>query len=449
MLLFWRERTHFGAIYVFGMLTLPMVPQPIAFGDLYLLDFSFGNAYTIGAILGMFIGGHARKSMFSFADIPVAAIITVFYLASVRETSATNAMREFFNYLLSYALPYYVVSRCIQGPKQAQSVMFALAGSAVVLSAIAIFEVWRAWPLYRGIWAHYGIQLGSGASVKLRGGLIRAPGPYSEPLSLAFAMTVGFIALLSIRKFIAKRWHYALLCLLVVIGLIAPQGRGAWIGALFALLAIDLYRREFRRLSVKAFLILIAGTLALSLAAISNRVAIMLGQTSEGQGTLDYREQLLARGIEEFWKNPLFGDAIGDVLANMRDLIQGEGIVDLVNGYLHIALISGAAGLFIILACLIGIGCLFWQIHNRYNAPTILRDTVAFAFTSLIAIAVMLTGISIVGRSLLVLLIVIGCGAAASRTALFAKRKVDILDGKAVDIHYEDLGNRPNNITHA
>ena len=208
MLLFWRERAHFGAIFVFGMLTLPMMPQPITFANIYLLDFSFGNAYTIGAILGMFFGGHARKSMFSFADLPVAAIITVFYLATVRETSATNAMREFFNYLLSYVLPYYVVSRCIHGPKQAQSVMLALAGSAVVLSAIALFEVWRAWPLYRGIWTHYGIELGSGASVKLRGGLIRAPGPYPEPLSLAFAMTVGFVALLSMRQQLQHRRHY-------------------------------------------------------------------------------------------------------------------------------------------------------------------------------------------------------------------------------------------------
>lgn len=449
MLLFWRERTHFLAIYVFGIITLPIVPQPIAVGSVYLLDFSFGNAYTIGALIGLIIGGHARQAKASPVDIPVFVIFSIFILAAVRDTTATNALREFLNYILSYILPYYIVSRSVQGQKQAQSVMLALAGSAVVLSTIAIFEVWRTWPLYRGIWAHYGIELGSGASVKLRGGLMRAPGPYSEPLSLAFAMTIGIIALLSIRRLVKQRWHYMLLGLVVVTGLIAPQSRGAWIGALGALFALDLYRRQFRRVTIKVVLLAIAALVMLATAGVSHRVATLLGLTSEGRGTMDYREQLLTRGIEEFWKNPLFGDAIGNVLKNMRDLVQGEGIVDLVNGYLHIALISGAAGLLVILACLIGIGFLFWQTHHRHDAPTILRDTTAFAFASLIAVAVMLTSMSIFGRPMLILFLVLACGAGASRAALFSKRMVRVQGSGPTKIDSEVFESYSDNVTRA
>ena len=425
MLVFFRERSNFAAIYVFGMMTLAMVPQPIAIGSLYLLDFSFGNAYTIGALLGFILGGHARQAKASLADIPVLMILSVLFVAAIRDSSATNALREFLNYVLSYLLPYYIVSRSIQGPKQAQSVMLALAGSAVILSTIAIFEVWRSWPLYRGIWAHYGIQLGSGASVKLRGGLMRSPGPYSEPLSLAFAMTIGIIALLSVRRLVTQRWHYMLLGVVVLTGLIAPQSRGAWIGALFALFALDLYRRKFRSVSIKAVLLAIAGLLIFAAAGVSNRIATVLGLTNEGKGTMDYREQLLARGIEEFWKHPLFGDSIGNVLSNLRDLIQGEGIVDLVNGYLHIALISGGAGLFVIMTCFIGLALIFWQTHHKRGAPLILRDTTAFAFASLIAIATMLTSMSIFGRPLLILFMILACGAGASRAALLSTQKID------------------------
>ena len=422
MLCFWRERAHLGAIYVFGLITLPLVTQPVNIASIYLFDFSFGDAYTIGAFIGFLAGGHSRKSRSSAADGLIGAVIIVIYLATIRETSSTNALREFFNFLLSYVLPYYIISRSIQGPQQARSVMLALAGSAVVLSTLAVYEARNTWPIYRGIWTHYGIELGRDADVKIRGGLMRSAGPYSEPLSLAFAMTIGLVALLSIRQEFRKRWHYALLCAVVVAGLIAPQGRGAWIGALSALFALDLYRRSYRRFTIKAVLIGIAGVVALAVATVNNRVAVMLGLTAEGQGTLDYREQLLTRGIEEFWKNPIFGDAIGDVLNNMRDMIQGEGIVDLVNGYLHIALISGAAGLLILVACLAGVASLFARARDFYDAPRIVRDSTAFAFASLIAIAVMLTSMSIFGRPLLTLIIVLGVGAGTASIARFSKR---------------------------
>ena len=423
MISFWRERAHFGAIYVFGLITLPLVSQPVTIASIYLFDFSFVDAWTVAALIGFLAGGHSRQSRSSAADALVGIIIIVIYLATIRETSSTNALREFFNFILSYVLPYYIISRSVHGALQTRSVMLALAGSAVVLSTLSVYEATHTWPIYRGIWAHYGIELDKAANVKMRGGVMRSAGPYSEPLSFAFAMTIGLVALLSIRQELQKRWHYALLCAVVVAGLIAPQGRGAWIGALGALFVLDLYRRNYRRLTIKAVLIGIAGVIALAVAATNNRVAVMLGLTAEGQGTLDYREQLLTRGIEEFWKNPLFGDAIGDVLSNMRDLIQGEGIVDLVNGYLHIALISGAVGLFMIILSLVGVASLFLRARKADRTPRILRDTTAFAFASLIAIAFMMTGMSIFGRPLIILFIVIACGVGASRIALLSDRR--------------------------
>ena len=432
MLCFWRQRTNFGAIYVFGLITLPLVSQPVNVGGVYLFDFSFGDAYTIGAFIGFLAGGHSRKSKSSAADALIGIILIVIYLATVRETSPTNALRELLNFLLSYVIPYYIISRSIQSPEKARAVMLALAGSAVVLSTLAIYESRNTWPLYRGIWTHYGIELGKDANMKLRGGLLRSAGPYSEPLSLAFAMSVGFVALLSLRQEFRKRWQYALLCALVVAGLIAPQGRGAWIGALAALFALDIYRRNYRRFTIKIVLLGIAGVLALAVAAVNDRVAIMLGLTAEGQGTFDYREKLLTRGIEEFWKHPWFGDAIGDVLYQMRDMVQGEGIVDLVNGYLHIALMSGGVGLLAIIACFIGFATLFLRARDLHHGPRILKDTMAFAFASLIAVAVMILSMSILGRQLLTLLIVLAAGVAAHRTAFLSKPRISLSERESI-----------------
>ena len=52
MLSFWRERVHFGAIYIFGLITLPLLSQPMNVGGLYLFDFSFVDSYTIAALIG-------------------------------------------------------------------------------------------------------------------------------------------------------------------------------------------------------------------------------------------------------------------------------------------------------------------------------------------------------------------------------------------------------------
>jgi O-Antigen ligase len=421
-------------IYIFLLFTTPFISKPVQAGGVYLMDFNFAHCLSFGMLLAMIVGRGSAKRAAGLVDLCAFLLILLFFLANIRGGSATNAIRELMNSLLSYGLPYYVLSRSVRSQDDLRPIFLGTACAMAVLSAIAIFEVWRSWPIYRGIWGHYGLELTSGASVKLRGGMMRAAGPYPEPLSFSFVMTMALIGLIVMYRNFATNSYYALLILFCFAGIMMPQGRTAWLGLVVALLVLDLFRRNYQALSIKAGLLAISGLVLLLAASFSHRLATLLGLTAEGQGTVDYRERLLARGIEEFWKNPVFGDAIGNVLGRMEDLIQGEGIVDLVNGYLHVALISGGVGLAIFMLTLFGFAGLLVQSQRkaRHEGIVLSDNALAWAMASLFAIMVMLTTMSIVGRPFLMLIVVFAIGASAMRLTRYQHRLTATNDAAVV-----------------
>ena len=64
---------------------------------------------------------------------------------------------------------------------------------------------------------------------------------------------------------------------------------------------------------------------------------------SADQETVDYRRELLEVSWRLIQVNPWFGDPF--VTRNMEELRQGEGIIDLINAYVAVALFSGIVGL--------------------------------------------------------------------------------------------------------
>jgi O-antigen ligase len=59
--------------------------------------------------------------------------------------------------------------------------------------------------------------------------------------------------------------------------------------------------------------------------------------------TVVYRERLFARSWQIIMDHPWFGDQ--QALSKMEELRQGEGIIDLINGYVTILLNDGFVGL--------------------------------------------------------------------------------------------------------
>jgi len=68
-----------------------------------------------------------------------------------------------------------------------------------------------------------------------------------------------------------------------------------------------------------------------------------IGETQKG--SIDYREQLIENSLEVILQNPLFGAADYLETPQMEKMRQGEGIIDIVNAYLGVALNYGLVGL--------------------------------------------------------------------------------------------------------
>lgn len=168
---------------------------------------------------------------------------------------------------------------------------------------------------------------------------------------------------------------------------------------------------------------IVAVVALLGAASVSYKVATLAGFTDEGRGTIDYRKTLLTRGIEEVRKKPLLGDSPSNVIAKMSDLMQGEGIVDFVNGYLYTALVSGLIGLSVLVVALFGQLGLIWSVRAKGIRNPVVSLQLAFAFSSLVAMIMMLGNISVAGPPLLMFGLVAGI-AGASKSALLRESRL-------------------------
>jgi hypothetical protein len=395
-----KKRQYIAPVYIFSYLTLPFVDYLFSPGGIYIVTYSVGTSLGLGAILALFMRGSGSAKSSIVTDLPFLTLFLVLTFASARDTTATNTIRVVLDNLLSFGIPYFVISRSIRNWSDAKLALIGLIAATVVLSVIATYESLRAWPLYRVVWFHYNIPLTSGASVKLRGGLLRSAGPFPEPTSFAFCLCIGVIANLVIGNIFRSAAHRGLIAIITLLGILAPQSRGAWIGLAAGILAADLCRRRYAAVGRNLVILGIAGALVVAGATVSSRIADLAGLSPAGEGTIDYRSQLFDRGMDEIRKKPLIGDPPAVVLVKLRDLTQGEGIVDFVNAYIYLALISGLIGLGVIILALGGQLTLAWRIHERMGRTALERDLSAFVFAALVSMIIMLAFTSLGGRNM-------------------------------------------------
>jgi O-antigen ligase len=100
---------------------------------------------------------------------------------------------------------------------------------------------------------------------------------------------------------------------------------------------------------VKGALLGLAAALLIMISPLGDQILDLLpimGRSADA--SIVYRQRLAERGWEIVLAHPIFGDQFP--WPEMEDLRQGEGIIDLVNSYLGVALAYGFSGLFCFLS---------------------------------------------------------------------------------------------------
>jgi hypothetical protein len=348
---FTRYRATASGVAIFTIITMPAIMITVMAGSLQLINISAETSVAIGLLAGSAVWKGRPGPSGIIRDLPAYSIILVLTFISARDTTATNILRVIFENLISFALPYTLVRNGMRDADSVRNTFLFITAAGVCLSAIAIFESVRVWPIYQA----YGQQFGtmSIAGVKMRGGMLRAGGPLMNPPLSGALLALCFVTAFAARDLFRTATGHRIVLAVLAAGLFAMQARGAWLGAVCGTIGVMVSRRGIGGMIGYAAALSLAGVGVYIAASINPRLADLVGFSADAKGSNEYRDQLSDLGWEIVKAHPLIGQSSKVVQLQMASLRQGEGIVDFVNGYLAIALFTGLIGLMLFIGAFI------------------------------------------------------------------------------------------------
>jgi O-antigen ligase len=261
----------------------------------------------------------------------------------IRYESLTNTMRRGFLFTLDVYLVFFAFSRLLTDKAKMADVLGALCLVGALFAPMAVFESVRGWLLYVGIGDLWGYA--NRDAYLMRGDSLRAQAATGHSLTLGyiFAMAIGcWLYLKSTQVSRAKaNAFFVVLCT----ALAFTYARGPWLTAAFVAVVFSAVARGSIANAVKSAIFLSVVLALLSLTPFGAKIVDMLPYIgTQGQESVTYREQLAEVSWALIKQNPFFGSPF--VMLQMEELRPGEGgIIDLVNGFVQVALFYGLVGL--------------------------------------------------------------------------------------------------------
>lgn len=375
-------------LYCFVMLTVPPVsiyiPAPLIN---QLFDLSplrlLALTVVLGALLKRAAPGEQRPGgAFTVGDAALLAFLVLQIALLVPYETVTNTMRRSLLLLIDSMVILYAFSR-VRDFARLADIAAALCMAVVVIAPVAVFESLRGWLLYPGIPAAWGDP--NVFAFLMRGSDLRAQAATGHSLALGLYMAIGLILFEFVRqgKGGSAAMKLGLFCLMAG-ALIVSYSRGAWVSAALGLVTYVVCRpdarRHFGRILVSTGLLIVIAFVTPLKEKVIDRLPF-IGKTA--QDTVDYRQQLAETSWALVDQHPWFGDPF--VTLRMESLRQGQGIIDIVNGYLYTALFTGYVGL--ALQCLLFVLGLLaaWRVLRRTSLPSRERSLVAALGACLVA----------------------------------------------------------------
>jgi hypothetical protein len=336
------------AMFFFVLLALPQVPAEVPgfSGIRYLVNIDYVKILALVLLLPVCIDARRRalasKAKALWPDKVLAIYMVLSLVLMARDDVLTNVLRALFDWTVGVIIPYYAISRSLRDMKRFRDTLMSIIVATLVVCVIGGFEFLRHWILYGTLGDALGTTFTPGYLG--RGDYLRASATSGQAIVLGYVVASAIGLYLCMDKMVPNRWAYRAGAALLIVGIVAPLSRGPWIGMTAMVLLFILAGKNVVKQIVKlaAMLGLVLATLALT----GNSDAVI--QFLPFVGNIDefnvsYRQQLFDRSIQLTLENPFFGS--NTFLSKMEDLRQGQGIIDLVNTYIIVALNTGLVGL--------------------------------------------------------------------------------------------------------
>lgn len=352
ILSFWSiGETNRLAMFLALLLVVPIFSQAIpGFGGIQqFISLSHVRLLSLTLLLPAYLMIRGKPEAIPFgrklADKLLLAYLAEQVILQIFVDSFTNTARYAIYSFTDVFLPYYVASRGSKDLQTFRDTVSSMFFAIVITAPVALFEYFKGWLLYGNLSGTMGVVDKMG-SYMARGESIRAVASSQHSIVLGYLMTVALGLALFVREFIAPRALFVLAVLVSVAALIAAGARGPWVGALAVASVIMLTGAGKFGRTLRIMLIAIPVLTAMSFTDFGRRLFDLLPFIGTvDTASVDYRRQLFDISLLVIGQHPWLGAF--DYLINpaMQDLIQGEGIIDVVNSFLGVALTYGLVGL--------------------------------------------------------------------------------------------------------
>jgi O-antigen ligase len=349
-----RKDINPAGLYLLLMLAVPSARVPLpTFGIINnLLDFSHLRLLSLVLLMPLSFQlmrlSDALKPGKISTDWLLWTYLGLQIVLSLPSASATSMMRNLLIMYLDIWLPYFVLSRAFLNREQLSDALACLAMAGLALAPLAGIETVSTWILYAVIPEGWGAGIFS--VYRLRDGLLRAGLTAGQPIAMGYFFALAFGAWLYVRSRVAPGMALAA-TLALLAGLFFPLSKGPWLGAAVIFLTfIALGPKPLGKLVKTILFVALVATIALA-TPLGDRFigeSPVVGAASES--SFLYRQRLLDASLLLLAQSPFFG--VPNFLRYMEELRQGEGIIDLVNTYLIIALSYGGIALVLFLSVL-------------------------------------------------------------------------------------------------
>ncbi|MEE2691320.1 MAG: O-antigen ligase family protein [Pseudomonadota bacterium] len=330
-----------AAYYLAALLAVPgSIEAPLPFPGLnylFVLDAPKLAFFTILAPAFIF---SPRPNAAKYAPLAGALFIIMTFAFSIldfRVTNLTSGLRAAFTTFLLFALPFKALIRLIRTRSDVERIFGILIFLALIFFFAALISQGTKWNFY----SYATNRFGYSKFADFRYGFLRVSVTVNTVLA-GYIMTLG---LLSTEYYRARRdfgfiraWLMRGMCITAAF---FTFSRGAWLGMIVGFGTYFLFARMPRamRAPIVGFGLLVGLPLAFNLAANGDLNSV------DDFGSFEYRQELLRTSIAYIQMHPLFGDPNFRESGFFDHLIQGQGIIDVVNSYINIALRYGLIGL--------------------------------------------------------------------------------------------------------
>lgn len=331
---------------------------------------------------------------FRAPDLAIIGYLLVMLIAHVRSDSVTMVMRTAFYLYVDTWLPYYVASRAITRMQHFRQLAAGFLLAAAIMALIATFETLKGWLVYESLRLPLQIPIEFFSYItRGDGGPLRALASTTYPIILGYVLTVGLGMYAFISGELKPRWKSRIAGLCLVAGLIASLSRGPWVGAaamLLVLIALGPGKSKRLASAIGVGGIVIIGLMASPWAESLIGFLPFIGDIQAEN--LDYRARLLDVSLLVLAQNPLLGDL--NFMANplLDQMRQGQGVIDIVNTYLQVAMPYGLLGLALFISALLLPMRAVWRVRSKlardqHEAERLGRVLLAIMLATLVTIA--------------------------------------------------------------